>query len=63
MYPYNNFHHFRSLQVFTCIVVMFNQIVQDALEKKSGGETKTLKYSTRHQLVNIVVNHMTEIHG
>uniref|UniRef100_A0AAY5L925 PB1 domain-containing protein n=3 Tax=Esox lucius TaxID=8010 RepID=A0AAY5L925_ESOLU len=45
--------------------------VQDALEKKSGGEevleeyqtTKTLKHSTRRQLVNIVVSHMTEIHG
>ncbi|MCI4382202.1 hypothetical protein PGIGA_G00260980, partial [Pangasianodon gigas] len=47
------------------------RIVQDALEKQSGGEdvleeyqtTKTLKHSTRHQLVNIVVSHMTEIHG
>ncbi|XP_016375730.1 uncharacterized protein LOC107714409 [Sinocyclocheilus rhinocerous] len=47
------------------------QIVQDALEKKSGGEevleeyqkTKTLKHSTRRQLVNIAVSHMTEIHG
>ncbi|XP_046901230.1 uncharacterized protein LOC124484374 [Hypomesus transpacificus] len=45
--------------------------VQDALEKKSGGEevleeyqtAKTLKHSTRRQLVNIVVSHMTEIHG
>ncbi|KAG1937628.1 hypothetical protein F2P79_018087 [Pimephales promelas] len=45
--------------------------VRDALEKKSGGEevleeyqtTKTLKHSTRRQLVNIVVSHMTEIHG
>lgn len=50
---------------------MFNQIVQNALEKKSGGEevleeyqrTKTLKHSTRRQLVNIVASHMTEIHG
>ncbi len=50
---------------------MFNQIVRDELEKKSGGEevleeyqkTKTLKHSTRRQLVNIVVSHMTEIHG
>ncbi len=50
---------------------MFNQIVWDALETKSGGEevleeyqkTKTLKHSTRRQLVNIVVSHMTEIHG
>lgn len=48
-----------------------NRIVRDALEKKSGGEevleeyqkTKTLKHSTRRQLVNIVVSHMTEIHG
>ncbi|XP_046894171.1 uncharacterized protein LOC124479465, partial [Hypomesus transpacificus] len=40
-------------------------------EKKSGGEevlkeyqtAKTLKHSTRRQLVNIVVSHMTEIHG
>ncbi|XP_053089325.1 uncharacterized protein LOC117598340 isoform X3 [Pangasianodon hypophthalmus] len=47
------------------------RIVQDALEKQSGGEdvleeyqtTKTLKHSTRRQLVNIVVSHMTEIHG
>ncbi len=39
---------------------MFNQIVQDALENKSGGEevleeyqkTTTLKHCTRHQLVN-----------
>ncbi|NP_001076561.1 uncharacterized protein LOC100034589 [Danio rerio] len=47
------------------------RIVQDALEKQSGGDevldeykaTKTLKHSTRRQLVNIVVSHMTEIHG
>ncbi|KAA0712543.1 hypothetical protein E1301_Tti022309 [Triplophysa tibetana] len=47
------------------------QNVQDALEKHSGGEdvlteyqtTKTLKHSTRRQLVNIVVSHMTETYG
>ncbi|XP_051524818.1 uncharacterized protein LOC127424078 [Myxocyprinus asiaticus] len=47
------------------------RIVQDALEKQSGGEevlekyqiTKTLKHSTRWQLVNIFISHMTEIHG
>ncbi|XP_043075430.1 uncharacterized protein LOC122324817 [Puntigrus tetrazona] len=47
------------------------QTIQDALEKQSGGEevleeyqvTKTLKHSTRRQLVNIVVSHMTETYG
>lgn len=69
-FPYN----FTISLVFMCSPVlwaMFNQTVQDALEKKSGGEevleeyqtAKTLKHSTRRQLVNIVVSHMTEIHG
>ncbi|XP_051981656.1 uncharacterized protein LOC127643119 [Xyrauchen texanus] len=47
------------------------RIVHDALEKKSGGEevleeyqtSKTLKHSTRRQIVNIVVSHVTDIHG
>nr|XP_023649855.1 uncharacterized protein LOC111834603 [Paramormyrops kingsleyae] len=47
------------------------QIVQNALKGKPGGVdvleeyelTKTLKHSTRRQLVNVLVTHMTEVHG
>ncbi|XP_039620886.1 uncharacterized protein LOC120536568 isoform X2 [Polypterus senegalus] len=47
------------------------QIVQNALKEKPGGLdvleeyelTKTLKHSTRRQLVNVLVSHMTEVHG
>ncbi|XP_039618203.1 uncharacterized protein LOC120534678 [Polypterus senegalus] len=47
------------------------QIVQNALKQKPVGLdvleeyelTKTLKHSTRRQLVNVLVSHMTEVHG
>ncbi|XP_039628212.1 uncharacterized protein LOC120540804 [Polypterus senegalus] len=47
------------------------RIVQNALKEKPGGLdvleeyelTKTLKHSMRRQLVNVLVSHMTEVHG
>lgn len=50
---------------------MFNQLIEDVLKEMSGGEevlqeyhaTETLTYSTRRQLVNILVSHMIKHHG